>query len=73
MHVKVSELEVKYVFSRNIFGPRYVEKYGRGFFLKAPGWKVEELEDGSILYIPEPRPLSSISSLFSLVHDLVCS
>jgi len=34
----------------NIFGPSYVEKYGREFLLAAPGFRTKELEDGSILY-----------------------
>lgn len=34
----------------NVFGPPYVEKYGRDFLLDAPGHRAEELEDGSILY-----------------------
>ncbi len=33
-----------------IFGPRYVEKYGHDFLLGAPGYRKEELPDGSILY-----------------------
>ncbi len=34
----------------NIFGPPYVEKYGKRFLLDAPGFRKEELPDGSILY-----------------------
>jgi hypothetical protein len=49
----VHNLELKYLFWRNVFGPRYVERYGRDFFLNAPGWKVEELADGGIEYAPE--------------------
>jgi hypothetical protein len=49
----VDKLGLKYLFWRNIFGPRYVERYGRDFFLNAPGWKIEELSDGGIEYAPE--------------------
>ena len=34
----------------NIFGPAYVKKYGKRFLLDAPGFRTEELSDGSILY-----------------------
>jgi hypothetical protein len=33
-----------------VFGPPYVEEYGRDFLLNAPGHRVEELENGSILF-----------------------
>jgi hypothetical protein len=40
-----------YIYWGNIFGPAYVSHYGRDFLLGAPGWKVEELDDGGILYV----------------------
>lgn len=43
-------LQVPHVWWANVFGPPYVEKYGRDFLLDAPGYRVEELEDGSVLY-----------------------
>lgn len=43
--------EVEYVFWANIYGPEYTEKYGRKFFLDAPGWLKEELDDGGVLYV----------------------
>ncbi len=49
----MDKLELKYLYWRNIFGPSYVERYGRDFFLNAPGWKVEELSDGGVEYAPE--------------------
>ncbi len=49
----VWELELNYIYWRNIFGPRYVRQFGRDFFMKAPGWKVEKLADDGIMYIPE--------------------
>jgi hypothetical protein len=41
----------EYIFWANFFGPEYVERYGRDFLLNAPGWKVEQLDDGGILYV----------------------
>jgi len=42
----------------NFFGPSVVENYGgRKRFLKAPGWKVHELDDGGIMLILYPNPL----------------
>lgn len=49
----VPRLELKYLFWKNVFGPPYVEEYGRNFFLAAPGGCVEH-PDGSVEYGPEP-------------------
>ncbi|MBI4317573.1 MAG: hypothetical protein HY675_03705 [Chloroflexi bacterium] len=46
--------KLAYIFWANFFGPPYVEKYGRDFLLGAPGWRVEELSDGGILYVISP-------------------
>lgn len=43
--------EIAYIFWANFYGPEYVDKYGKDFFLKAPGWCKEELDDGGVLYI----------------------
>jgi hypothetical protein len=47
--------KVKYLFWANFFGPGYVQKLGRAFLLRAPGWKKIELDDGGLLYVPEQR------------------
>jgi hypothetical protein len=57
----VWKLELKHIYWRNVFGPRYVAEYGRDFLLNAPGWKVEELEDGGIMYMPEQSYLCWVS------------
>jgi hypothetical protein len=43
--------ELKYLFWANFYGPAYVAKYGRKFFMEAPGWKKEQLDDGGVLYV----------------------
>jgi hypothetical protein len=47
----IAATKLQYIFWANFFGPEYVERYGRDFLLNAPGWKVEELDDGGILYV----------------------
>ncbi len=42
----------------NIFGPPYVEKYGREFLLGLPGYKTEDLPDGGIFYQLSPAFLT---------------
>ena len=43
--------KVKSLLWANFFGPPYVERLGRDFLLDAPGWKVESLPGGGILYV----------------------
>jgi hypothetical protein len=33
----------------NVFGKRFVEKIGRNKLMHAPGWKIKELPDGSVI------------------------
>ncbi len=40
-----------FIYWANIFGPAYVQHYGRDFLLAAPGWEIEQLDDGGILYV----------------------
>ena len=47
----VTKKEIRFLFWANIFGPEFVELYGREFLLNAPGWTKEERNDGGILYI----------------------
>lgn len=50
--------KLKYILWANFFGPAYVERYGRDFLLGAPGWKVEKLDDGGVLYVISPSFLN---------------
>jgi len=49
---EIAALRLRYVFWANLWGPSYVAEYGQEFLLGAPGWRVEALEDGGILYVP---------------------
>jgi len=44
-----SPINLKYIYSINIFGPEIVKKIGREKLLSAPSGKTEELMDGGIL------------------------
>jgi len=46
----VLKRKLKYINWVNIFGPPYVEKYGKEFLLDLPGYKTEELSDGGIFH-----------------------
>jgi len=56
----VWELDLKFIFWKNVFGRRYVERYGRDFFLGAPGTSTE-LVDGSVEYSPVQDYLDWVS------------
>jgi hypothetical protein len=43
--------EIAHVFWANVYGPAYVDRYGKDLFLSAPGWKKQALEDGGVLYV----------------------
>lgn len=61
----VPSRKLEYIFWANFFGPPYVERYGRDFLLGAPGWRVEELRDGGILYVLSP----SFVNLWQVVRE----
>lgn len=50
----IENLHLPHIYWANFFGPEYVEKLDRKFLVNAPGWKIEELEDGGILYVLTP-------------------
>jgi hypothetical protein len=47
----VSRSRVRFLFWASIFGPDLVRRIGKEFLLNAPGWKKEEQDDGSVLYV----------------------
>ncbi len=51
---QAASLKLTHICWANIFGPPYVEKYGLDFLLGAPGWRVEQLPDGGVLYVLSP-------------------
>lgn len=50
----IENLRLPHIYWANFFGPEYVDKLGKDFLINAPGWKVEELDDGGILYVLTP-------------------
>ncbi len=48
---ELSPRRLEYIFWANVFGPDYVARFGREALLRAPGWKVEVLDDGGVLYV----------------------
>lgn len=50
----VDKLLLPHIYWANFFGPEYVEKLGRECLMNAPGWRIEELDDGGILYVLTP-------------------
>lgn len=50
----ISEFRVRSFFWANWFGPAMVEKFGRGFLMKVPAFRVQELEDGGIVVVAMP-------------------
>ena len=51
----VEDLAVPMIYWANFFGPEYVDKLGKEYLMNAPGWKVEELKDGGVLYVLSPN------------------
>ena len=47
----VDSLTVPHIYWANFFSPNYVQNLGNEFLMNAPGWKVEGLTDGGILYV----------------------
>ena len=48
---EIANLQLRQLLWANFYGPEYVQKYGRGFLLNAPGGRKEKLPDGGIAYI----------------------
>lgn len=51
----ILEYQLRELYWANFFGPEYVAKYGKDFFLDAPVWKTEELTDGGMLVQLSPN------------------
>ena len=47
----IRKTELRKLFWANFYAREYVQKFGRAFFLGAPGWRKEELCDGGILFV----------------------
>ena len=66
----VEALEIPHIYWANFFGPEYVAKYGKEYFLKAPGWLHEELDDGGILYVLAPVMARRVKGYKALVEEV---
>ncbi len=72
----VEKLGLPHIYWTNFFGPAYVEKLGKEFLIQAPGWQVEELDDGGLAYVLSPSvagrsPVAfvrEVQSYFSVEH-----
>lgn len=53
----IPQARLSKIFWANCFGPACVKRFGRSLFMDAPGWKKQELEDGSVLYVVTERYL----------------
>jgi hypothetical protein len=47
-----NKLKVNEIHWINIFGKKYIDHYGRDYFMDAPGYKIEELKNGGVFYQP---------------------
>jgi|SRR5690554_1404431 len=54
----IKSAQIRKIFWANFYGRPWVEKYGKDFLLGAPGWKKEELPDGTIKYILTESPFT---------------
>ncbi|NLW09840.1 MAG: hypothetical protein GX036_08290 [Firmicutes bacterium] len=69
----IASAQISTVFWANFFGKSYIERYGKEFLLGAPGWKKEELSDGTIEYVltgdlftfPDPSLEEEIKEYFA--------
>lgn len=66
----VQALKIPHIYWANFFGPEYVEKYSKAYFLKAPGWLHEELDDGGILYVLAPVMARRVKGYKALVEEV---
>ena len=66
----VQALKIPHIYWANFFGPEYVEKYGKEYFLNAPGWLHEELDDGGILYVLAPVMARRVKGYKALVEEV---
>jgi hypothetical protein len=47
----IQNQELPYLFWAMFFGPTYIQKYGRDFFMAAPVWKKQPMSDGGLLIV----------------------
>ncbi|MCK6561865.1 hypothetical protein L6R21_21920 [bacterium] len=52
----IEATRIRWLFWTNYFGKSYVDKFGKDFFLHAPGWRNEEMRNGIVKYVISPSP-----------------
>jgi hypothetical protein len=71
-HIKEAvKVQLKILGWINIFGPPFVEKYGKDFLLNLPGYEVRELEDGGVFHQLTPGILANNSSEVDKIQEEV--
>jgi hypothetical protein len=65
------KIQIKALGWINMFGPPFVEKYGKDFLLNLPGYEVRELEDGGIFHQLSPSILASTPSEVEKIRERV--
>jgi hypothetical protein len=55
-HEDLRALNLPTLYWANFFGPEYVDKIGKSKILGAPAWKIEQLDEGGILYVLSSCP-----------------
>ena len=62
----IENLNIQWLFWTNYFGKAYVEKYGKRFLLKVPGWSCTEMSNRTIKCLicsdPRLRPTTNVAS-----------
>ncbi len=74
----IENLTIRWIFWQNYFGKTYIEKYGKCFLSKAPGWGTVEMSNGTIQYSTTSDPrlpptsdmTSRIKSYFGSVNEI---
>jgi hypothetical protein len=72
----VEAIRIKWLFWANYFGKAYVDKFGKDFLLHAPGWRSEEMPNGTVKYLTrlsprvklEPKAKRAITAYFGREH-----
>ncbi len=52
----IEATRIRWLFWSNYFGKEYVDKFGKVFLLQAPGWRSEEMPNGTVKYLTRPSP-----------------
>jgi hypothetical protein len=62
LYEDIEGTRIRWLFWANYFGKDYVKKSGKEFLLRAPGWRSEELPDGTVKYMTRSDPRMKIDA-----------